>query len=268
MSKDPWSLDELDLDGYLKRVGLTTQPPSLVALGELHEAHVRTFTFDNIDVILDQHPGVSLEAVQEKFVGRGRGGYCFEHSTLFAAVLERLGYRVRRQLGRVVEARTHMTVGVLLGDRWWLCDPGFGMSVIRPIPMEDGRVVDHYGWRSKIVRLPDLPGWELYRQHDGDWAQLHTIDELRVEPVDPEVAHHYTYTHPGSLFRSRLMIARYLPDEHVTVTESTVTIRRAGRPTKQRDLKHGELTHWLRVLQVPLTFDEQERLVARAAELA
>jgi len=51
---------------------------------------VRTFTFDNIDVLLGQHAGVSLNAIQDKFVGRGRGGYCFEHSTIFAAALERL----------------------------------------------------------------------------------------------------------------------------------------------------------------------------------
>ena len=30
---------------------------------------------------LGQHLGVSLDRVQEKFVGRDRGGYCFEHST-------------------------------------------------------------------------------------------------------------------------------------------------------------------------------------------
>ena len=89
--------------------------PSRASLDELHEAHVRAFTFDNVDVLLGRHPGVSLDAVQEKFVGRGRGGYCFEHSTLFAAVLERLGYDVRRHLGRVgdpaagtQQARTHM----------------------------------------------------------------------------------------------------------------------------------------------------------------
>lgn len=56
----------------------------------LHEAHVRAFTFDNIDLLLGTHPGVDLDAVQQKFVTRGRGGYCFEHAVLFSAAL-RLG---------------------------------------------------------------------------------------------------------------------------------------------------------------------------------
>src|SRR5262245_21303188 len=101
MPPDPWQIDRLDLDGYLKRVDVPPKEPSREALDELHEAHVRAFTFDNIDVLLGQHPGVSLDAIQDKFVGRGRGGYCFEHSTIFAAVLERLGYPLRRHLGRV-----------------------------------------------------------------------------------------------------------------------------------------------------------------------
>src|SRR5262249_15843713 len=114
---DPWQIDRLDLDAYLARVAVPARPPSRAALDELHEAHVRTFTFDNIDVLLDQHPGVDLDAVQAKFVGRGRGGYCFEHGTLFAAALERLGYPVARRLGRVAGssgARTHCVVVVTL----------------------------------------------------------------------------------------------------------------------------------------------------------
>ena len=94
----------LDLSGLPRVVGLTRRDPGLDALSELHEAHVRAFPFENIDVLLGNHPGVSLEAVQEKFVGRRRGGYCFEHGTLFSAVLERLGYDVRRHLGRVGDA--------------------------------------------------------------------------------------------------------------------------------------------------------------------
>ena len=71
---------------------------------------MRTFTFDNIDVLLGTHPGVTLDAVQAKFVTRGRGGYCFEHGTLFAAVLERLGYR------RATPARTRRSADRVAPD--------------------------------------------------------------------------------------------------------------------------------------------------------
>src|SRR4029453_11469883 len=100
MTEHPWQIERLDLDAYLARVEVSGEPPSRAALDRLLEAHVRRFTFDNIDVLLEQHPGVGLDAVQSKFVGRGRGGYCFEHGTLFAAALERLGSAGERRRGR------------------------------------------------------------------------------------------------------------------------------------------------------------------------
>ena len=77
MSADPWHVDRLDLAGYLDRLGVAVREPSRAALDGLHEAHVRTFTFDDIDVLLQQHPGVDLDAVQGKFAGRGRRPSCF-----------------------------------------------------------------------------------------------------------------------------------------------------------------------------------------------
>jgi arylamine N-acetyltransferase len=74
MTAHAWQIERLDVDAYLGRIGLSVQPPSRLALDRPLEAHVRTFTFDNVDVLLEQHPGVGLDAVQTKFVGRGRGG--------------------------------------------------------------------------------------------------------------------------------------------------------------------------------------------------
>lgn len=270
MPTDPWQTDLLDLEGYLARLGVPARPPSRPALDELHEAHVRTFTFDNIDVLLGGHPGVSLGAVQEKFVGRGRGGYCFEHSTIFAAALERLGYDVRRHLARVgdpatgtQQGRTHMMVEAVLDGERLLCDPGFGMSLLRPIVMADGAEDDYLpGWRYRLDRTAE-GDWVLSRLRDGGWEVGHTTDELAVKPADVVMGHHYTSTYPGSHFTTGLILARHLPGRHVTVTHETLTIRTPGEPTEHRPLADGELDEWLSVLDVPLTDDERARLLAK-----
>ncbi|MFE5330397.1 arylamine N-acetyltransferase [Embleya sp. NPDC056575] len=273
MSTDVWQVDDLDLGGYLGRLALPARAPGREALDELHEAHVRTFTFDDIDVFLGQPGGVDLAAVQEKFVGRGRGGYCFEHSTLFAAALERLGYHVVRRLGRVgdpadgsLQGRTHMAVEVTLDGQRLLCDPGFGMSVLRPMPVAHGAQDDHLGWRYRLDRDDEV--WRMRRWRDGGWQMMHSVDELLVLPVDVEIAHYYTSTHPTSHFKRTLMITRHLPDRHVTVTHAALTVRRTDAPTEHRPLRDGELADWLRVLEVPLTPDEEQRLLTRAAEEA
>ena len=270
MSTDPWQIDRLDLDGYLARLGIAAREPGPEALAELHEAHVRAFTFDNIDVLLGRHPGVSLDAVQQKFVVRGRGGYCFEHSTIVAAALERLGYQVRRHLGRVgdpdagtQQGRTHMVVEVVLEGQRVLCDPGFGMSLLRPIPMTDGAEDDYPpGWRYRLRRT-EAGDWALHRRREQGWEVAHTTDELVVLPVDVVIGHHYTNTFPGSHFSTGLMLAKHLPGRHVTVTHESLTVRTPGGPTEHRPLHEGEIEEWLAALEVPLTPDEETRLLAR-----
>ena len=275
MSADTWQVDRLDLDGYLGRLGVPARDPGPSALAELHEAHVRAFTFDNVDVLLGQHPGVSLDAVQEKFVGRGRGGYCFEHGTIFAAALERLGYQVRRHLGRVgdpaagtQQARTHMVVEVVLDDQRLLCDPGFGMSLLRPIPMADGAEDDYLpGWRYRVRRTA-AGDWAMSRWRDNGWEVAHTTDEHEVQPVDVVMGHHFTSTFPGSHFTTGLTVTRHLPGRHVTVTHEALTIRTPGEPTEHRPLRDGEIEEWLTALEARLSPDEQERLLQKLRTLA
>ena len=274
MSTGAWQIDLLDLDGYLKRLGVEARDPSRSALDELHEAHVRAFTFDNIDVLLGRHPGVSLRDVDEKFVGRGRGGYCFEHSTVFAAALERLGYQVRRHLGRVgdpatgtQQGRTHMVVEVVVDGQRLLCDPGFGMSLLRPIPMTDGAEDDYLaGWRYRLRRT-DAGDWALERLREQGWEVAHTTDELEVKPVDVVMGHHFTSTYPGSHFTRGLMLTKHLPGRHVTVTHDTLTIRVPGGPTEHRPLREGELDEWLTELDAGLLPDERVRLLERLQTL-
>ncbi|MGZ5398871.1 MAG: arylamine N-acetyltransferase family protein [Nocardioides sp.] len=275
MSSDQWQIDRLDLDGYLARLGVTARVPSPEALAELHEAHVRTYTFDNIDVLLGQPPGVSLDEIQQKFVVRGRGGYCFEHSTIVAAALERLGYQVRRHLGRVgdpdagtQQGRTHMVVEVVLEGQRLLCDPGFGMSLLRPISLADGAEDDYLpGWRHR-VRRTDRGDWALYRQREAGWEIAHTTDELDVKPVDVVMGHHYTSTFPGSHFTTGLILTKHLPGRHVTVTHESLTIRTPGEPTAHQPLHEGEIEEWLAILEVPLTPDEEGRLLTKLKALA
>jgi N-hydroxyarylamine O-acetyltransferase len=270
---DLWQTERLDLEGYLARVGEEALPPSRAALDALHEAHVRTFTFDNVDVLLERHPGVGLEQVQAKFVGRGRGGYCFEHSTLFAAVLSRLGYAVTRRLGRVgppeTTARTHCVIVVDVDGERLLADPGFGMSFLRPLVLAEGVTDDVAGWsyRLREVRAGQVRAWELSRWRDEHWELMHTHDELEVQPPDLVSGHHYTSTFPASHFRHGLMVTRHQEGRHTSLTHRAVTVRRPGRPTEHHEIGVAELRDLLHELAVPLTDAEEAQLLERVGQL-
>jgi N-hydroxyarylamine O-acetyltransferase len=161
------------------------------------------------------------------------------------------------------QGRTHMVVEVVIDGQRHLCDPGFGMSLLRPIVLRDGAEDDYpTGWRHRLRRT-DAGDWALLRHREGGWEVAHTTDELRVQPVDVAIGHHWTSTFPGSHFTTGLMLAKHLPGRHVTVTHSSVTVRRPDAPTEHRPLRDGELKEWLETMEVPLTEAETTRLLAR-----
>src|SRR5208282_3415465 len=124
----------LDLDAYVERVqyGGRTDPTFDTLVGILR-AHMHAIPFENLDVLLGRQVRLDLDGVQGKLVRGHRGGYCFEHATLFAAVLERLGFHPLRHTARVVlfsprteSPRAHMLLTVSLSEGRFVVDPGFG----------------------------------------------------------------------------------------------------------------------------------------------
>ena len=89
-----WSGERLDLDTYLARLGYEGERvPTLETLRALHRAHVLSVRWDNLDSLLHQSVSLDLDVLQGKLVRRTRGGHRFEHAVLYAAALERLGFR-------------------------------------------------------------------------------------------------------------------------------------------------------------------------------
>ena len=131
--------------------------------------------------------------------------------------------------------------------------------------MVDGAEDDHRG-----LALPGAPGPTTAAGRctgcaSGGWELAHTTDELPVQPVDvrdrPPLHEHV----PGSHFRTGLMLTKHVDGRHVTVTHTRSPSAAPGEPTEHRDLRDGELAEWLRALEVPLTADEESRLLARFA---
>jgi arylamine N-acetyltransferase len=150
-----------------------------------------------------------------------------------------------------------------------LCDPGFGFSTLRAIPLTDGAQDDYGGRALRVREVAEGAGraWALDRHGRDSWELAHTHDELPVRPVDVMHGHHYTSTFPGSIFRQMLMVAGHVADGHVTFTESSVTVRRPRTPTEHRKITLDELPNLLHELNVPLTDNELQRLLSRLAGL-
>ncbi|NTW85518.1 MAG: arylamine N-acetyltransferase [Holophagaceae bacterium] len=208
---------ELDLEAYLRRIGLANRPTAdLAGLQALHLAHAQTIPFENVDVVLGLPIRLDLPSLQEKLVRRRRGGYCFEQNTLFQSVLEGFGFEVAACEARVrlgvtgILPRTHMLLRVQVEGTPWLCDVGFGLEgLLQPVPL-DGEA--HAQFQNTYRVVPEAGLQVLQSFHRGAWEDLYAfVPEARL-PIDFEVGNHFTSTHPDSRFRKNLIVQQPGPD--------------------------------------------------------
>ncbi|HET6285959.1 MAG TPA: arylamine N-acetyltransferase [Amycolatopsis sp.] len=260
---DEWTVDALDLDAYLGRIGRHREKPSAAALRELAKAHIRAIPFENVDVVLGQHRGIALEDVIGKLVRRQRGGYCYEHGSLFAAAAEQLGYPVRRLVARVQPQKngpyTHMTLAVEADGVLHLVDVGFGAGMLVPMPLVDGAVVDQAGWPHRLVADGDR--WRLQKLEDDDWTDLHAFTLTPMHRIDYEVYHHYTSTHPRSPFTGQLVVMRLEEGLSRKLVGDEIIVERPDGAKETTKIPAERLDATLRELDVVLTEDELAKLL-------
>ncbi len=226
----------VELDAYLQRIAWSgSREPTLEALAGLIEAHTAHIPFENLDVLLGRPVRLDLDSLQDKIVRARRGGYCFEHATLFAAVLEELGFQVTRHAARVIlfgplaEAkRDHMFMTVVIDDMTYVVDPGFGPFAPRfPVPLVDSPAGRTTHWMQRDGNFWVLHVTREERQPVAGWAST-----LEVEsPLDFEVFNHYIATHPKSPFVNWLFLSAVTPEGRVNVMNRNVTLlRRTDQP--------------------------------------
>lgn len=246
-----WGSGELNLDAYAERIGYPGPLQSTAAtLAELHRRHVEVIPFENVDIMAGRLISLDLASLQDKLVTRRRGGYCYEHNLLFAAVLERLGYAVTGLSARVTlgaskpRPPTHMCLRVEAEGAAWLVDVGFGGDgLLEPIAMSPGqRSRQGSGaWEYALTSQP-AGTWTLRSLRAQGWVELYTFTLEARQPIDYQVFNWYTSTHPRSPFTQRSIVQktgdslrRSLVGDTLTITRSgwaaeTCTIRRTALP--------------------------------------
>jgi N-hydroxyarylamine O-acetyltransferase len=240
-------------------VGLTARAADGETLRAMHAAHRQAFLFENLTIQSGGRISLAVCDLERKFLDEGRGGYCFEHNTLFAAALRAVGFDPVTLLGRVRRgpperrARTHMVLRIAAGDagRPFLADVGFGaIGIVEPIPLEDGAVATQRGLTYRLRRETGL--WVLSSTDSSGETDLYEFSEDPQTAGDVVVANHYTSTHPESMFRRTLTIQSISAGERIILRTGTLTrwrgaevseeaIDRARLPALARELFGVEL---------------------------
>jgi N-hydroxyarylamine O-acetyltransferase len=237
MSDLAWNSGELDLDAYLDRTGYRGPlDPTADTLRGLHRRHVETIPFENLEIMLGRPVDLDLGSLQAKLVTHGRGGYCYEHNLLFAAVLERLGYAITGLSARVtmgtgkLRPLTHMCIRAEADGVPWLVDVGFGGDgLLEPIPMRPGQPVRQGtgAWEYALAEQGQ-GAWALRSLRPRGWLELYTFTLEARWPVDYLIFNWYTSTHPRSAFTQRPVVQKVGDSLRRSLIGEELTLFRPG----------------------------------------
>ena len=252
----------VDLDAYFHRIAYDgPRAPTLAVLRRLHALHPAAIPFEALEVLLDRGVDISPAAVDAKLIGARRGGYCFEQNSLFKRVLLTLGFQVEGLLARVrwgVAAdapptpRSHMALRVTLDGETWLADVGFGGAVMTaPIRLA---VRQPQQTPNGTFRLTDHEGDLLVEVAAGSgWAPVYRLGLEAQCDIDYESPNWMTSTHPASLFRNSLIVAKATPQALFALLDTRLTTRSADGAIAHESLDAAGMERVLiEVFQLPV----------------
>jgi N-hydroxyarylamine O-acetyltransferase len=211
----------VDVDAYLTRIG-ATRPATVdaAALAELHERHLATVPFENLDVILGVPIELDPDRVLAKVIG-GRGGYCYELNGAFALLLGALGFEVSL-LAAAVHGPDglgppfdHLALRVDLAEPW-LVDVGFGRHSLHPLRL-DAR--DDQPDPGGTFRLVDSGG-DLDVVKDGE--PQYRLETRPRSLADFAPTNWWQQSWPGSHFRRGPVASRQTAAGQVTISGRTL----------------------------------------------
>jgi N-hydroxyarylamine O-acetyltransferase len=231
----------VDLNAYYERIGYDgPRDVSAETLRQLHRAHLLAVPFENLDIHLKRPIILDEDRLIDKIVYQGRGGFCYEHNTVFAAALRELGFAVEMLEARV-GARNwdsgspfdHMTLLVQLDERW-LPDVGFGDSYMEPLRL------DHPGEQTQgngkfRVQHDGVEGIYARQTRTGDW---HDEYIFRLEPralADFTPGCDFNQYSPQSHFTQQRICSLATETGRITLSDRRLIVTENGQRS-ERDL--------------------------------
>lgn len=156
-------MDPDTVDRYLDRIGAgRPAAPSPAALRELHRRHLEAVPFENLSIHLGELIVLTEEALTDKVVRRGRGGFCYELNGLFAALLTALGFDVELLAasvfngdGTLSPAFDHLALRVAVSGERYLADVGFGAHAVHPLRLDWPEAQEDPAGSFLVLDAPD-----------------------------------------------------------------------------------------------------------------
>ena len=234
-----------DLGAYLARIGFAGRAePTLDTLEKIHALHASAIPFENLSPFLGEPVPLDLPSLHAKLVAGGRGGWCFEHNLLLAAMLEAIGFRLTRLAARVrwgvapgvITARSHMVLLVRVGEGDYIADVGFGgLTLSAPLRLVAG--IEQRTPHEPHRLLNEGTGYVLQAKVAGEWQPLYAFELHEQQLADYEVSNWYLANNPKSHFVTGILAARAEPGRRHALRNTRYALHRVGAETEKREIK-------------------------------
>ncbi len=244
------------IKAFLGRIGMDENTPvthDTGFLGRVQTACVTHIAYENLDILKGKPLNLDADALFEKIVLNGRGGYCFELNGLLAHMLAEMGFSVSERFARFLRGekgipmrRHRVTVVSLPGDDYFM-DIGVGQIAPRlPLKMEENLIQTQNGETYRFQK-DSRHGWILWELHGGEWREYLAIPDEAAYPVDFLQPSFFCENHPESVFNKQRMIAIKTETGRKTIDASTYKVFEGERLTEIReDLSDHEINERLK----------------------
>ncbi|AIE88001.1 arylamine N-acetyltransferase family protein [Fimbriimonas ginsengisoli] len=212
------------LDSYLARIGLAAPPPcDADGLAHLHRSHYLNVPYENLGILLGRSFCLDQDALMEKLIGRGVGGYCYELNISFYRLLLNLGFKVDLVSARILQADgnlgpeyDHAAMIVHLEERW-LVDVGNSKWFFEPIRLDTRAVQAQVGRRFQVEPADDE--FDLMEFDSSGTPKLrYRVGAVARDPSEFEPLCQWKWTSPDSKFTRGLILSKFCEEGRFVVT--------------------------------------------------
>lgn len=131
----------MNIQKYLNRIKYYSEvETSKEVMFGLQKQHLLNIPFENLDIHYGTKIELDLKKIFQKIIIEKRGGFCYELNSLFNELLKEIGFntflisgRVYNENGTYGQEFDHMAIIVMLENKSYLVDVGFGRFILEPL---------------------------------------------------------------------------------------------------------------------------------------
>lgn len=237
----------IDVNAYLKRLGLDRESPTLDFLKKLHSAHVHRIPFENLDIHYNRKIILDYQKIFDKVIVNKRGGFCYELNGLLYHLLYHLGYdcyctsaSFQKDDGTFSPEYDHMIVIVFFEEGDFLVDVGFGEAFIYPKKIETGVVQVDFTTYWRFDQDPDENHLLKYSFDASNYTTKYRFDLKERHIIQFLEMCDYHQTSPESMFTNKKLITIKTKDGRITLTDKKIKITALGAVSEYPILNEDE----------------------------